>query len=100
DLPDVHTLAIMDVGDMKDIHPTRKREGGERLAWLALARTYGAARVPGTGPAYRSSVVEGGRVRVRFDGARKGLAARGGELAGFEVSGRESPADFRPARAR
>jgi sialate O-acetylesterase len=56
-----------------DIHPADKVPVGERLARLALAQTYDREDVVASGPLYRDHVVEGSRLRVRFDFADAGL---------------------------
>jgi len=62
------------VDDLDDIHPRNKRDIGERLARLALAKDYGRADVVWSGPVFRSVEFAQGRATVRFDHA-DGLAA-------------------------
>jgi sialate O-acetylesterase len=57
----------------EDIHPADKIPVGERLARLALSRTYGHDDVVASGPLYRDHAVEGSAIRVRFDFAESGL---------------------------
>jgi sialate O-acetylesterase len=77
---------INDIGDLKDIHPKNKQDVGHRLALLALARTYGSNNVLCSGPVFKSLSIEGGKLRVNFDDAGGGLAARGGQpLDWFEI---------------
>ncbi len=81
-----------------DIHPTNKRDVGERLARLALARTYGRADVVASGPVLRSATPRGGELVLRFDHAT-GLASRDGQpLNSFAVAGEDRV--FIPATAR
>ena len=40
-IPNAGMAVIMDIGEEKMIHPSHKKEGGTRLAYLALAKTYG-----------------------------------------------------------
>lgn len=49
-VPHCGTAVAIDVGDHRDIHPKDKKTIGERLARLALARTYGRADVVEAGP--------------------------------------------------
>jgi sialate O-acetylesterase len=88
-LPNVGMAVITDVGDPKDIHPTKKQPVGERLALAARAIAYGE-KIECSGPIYRSmSRLGGGKIQVDFDHAGKGLEARGGELQGFAVCGED-----------
>jgi sialate O-acetylesterase len=75
----------IDVGDRDNIHPANKRDVGQRLARLALARTYHRP-IEDAGPQYRSMSVEGGRIRLHFAHAA-GLAAEGGQPKGFAIAG-------------
>jgi len=59
--------ATTDIGHRDCIHPPYKREVGQRLAWLALAGTYGFEGLPVT-PQYAGMKVEGDRVRLSFNG--------------------------------
>lgn len=92
----VCTSDLVSPDEIDDIHASRKEEIGERLAWLAAARTYGVKGMPHTYPRYRSMVVKGNRAILRFDNADAGFTPNG-ELEGFEVAG--SDGIFRPARA-
>ena len=49
-VPHCGTAVAIDVGDHRDIHPKDKKTIGERLARLALARTYGATNLVEAGP--------------------------------------------------
>ena len=59
--------------DVNDIHPPLKRQVGERLALLALSRTYGPKQVDDASPLYRSMSIDGSRVRLHFDHASLGF---------------------------
>jgi len=85
----------IDIGNPDDVHPTDKLDVGLRLARAARAVSYGEA-IEYSGPLYRQATTEGSSIRVWFDHA-KGLAAKGGELTGFEVAGRDG--QFSPATA-
>ncbi len=85
-LPKVGMAVITDVGDPKDIHPTKKQPVGERLATAARAIAYGE-KIEFSGPIYRSMKVEGSKATLRFDHVGKGLEARDGALKGFAVCG-------------
>lgn len=78
---------IIDVGDPKDIHPRDKKTVGTRLALSARAIAYGE-KINCASPLYRQTTPEGNSLRVWFDHAEGGLAAKGeGGLKGFEIAG-------------
>ena len=94
-LPHSGVAATTDIGHRDCIHPPYKKEVGERLAWLALARDYGVEGLPVT-PTYKSMTVEGGMLRLRFDGvSREGNCFRVFgpqkrlEINGFELAGED-----------
>lgn len=92
-LPHSAVAATTDIGHRDCIHPPYKKEVGERLAWLALARDYGFVGLPST-PTYRSVAFDGPVARVSFDGVspygdcfrvfgeRERLVLQGFEVAG------------------
>lgn len=96
-LPQTGMVVTMDVGDPLDIHPRDKQTVGERLARLALHRTFGKTDVPCDGPEFASARAEGSGVRVVLRHA-EGLESRGGPPEGFEVAGADGV--FRKAAAR
>ncbi|MDI1248821.1 MAG: sialate O-acetylesterase [Lacunisphaera sp.] len=93
-----HTAMVVttDVGDAENIHPTRKRPVGERLALAALALTYGQP-VEYSGPVFSRMTIEGNRAVITFQHAGGGLMAKGDALKGFTMAGMDGK--FVPARA-
>ncbi len=87
----------IDIGESQDIHPKNKQDVGLRLALPARAIAYGE-KVVYSGPIFRQSAREGASIRLWFDHASNGLAARGGALQGFELAGADGK--FAPAEAR
>jgi sialate O-acetylesterase len=87
----------IDIGESQDIHPKNKQDVGLRLALPARALAYGE-RLVYSGPIYRQAAREGANMRLWFDHAPNGLAARGGALQGFELAGADGK--FAPAEAR
>jgi sialate O-acetylesterase len=85
-LPNTGMAVTIDIGDEKDIHPRNKRDVGERLARLALAKTY-QQRGVATGPVLRDVKVESGQIRLSFDSVGRGLHAKGGRLQHFAIAG-------------
>jgi sialate O-acetylesterase len=86
-----------DIGDLNDIHPTNKRDVGERLARWALAKDYGQ-EVVYSGPLYESMSVEGNKVHLKFKHA-DGLKTKGGDAPKlFTIAGKDK--QFVPAQAK
>lgn len=73
--PDAGVAILIDVGEEGTVHPANKRDPGERLARIALAKTYGRDVVY-SGPIYESSAVEGDKIRIKFTNTDGGLVAR------------------------
>lgn len=87
----------IDIGNPDDVHPTNKQDVGARLALAARATVYGE-KIEYSGPIYRLAVPEGSAMRLWFDHAESGLVAKHGELAGFEIAGKDGK--FVPAEAK
>lgn len=77
-----------DCGDSTNVHPTRKKEVGDRLARLALHDTYGKTLTP-SGPQFRSVEFTNGAAFVTFD-FNEGMHSSDGEsLKTFEIAEHE-----------
>ena len=85
----------MNIGNPDNVHPADKLDVGLRLARAARALSYGEA-IEYAGPLYRQVTAEGSAIRTWFDHA-KGLTAKGSEVTGFEVAGKDGK--FSPAAA-
>ena len=87
-----------DKGNPTDVHPTEKREVGQRLAYWALNETYGFSNVVPSGPLYSDVEFKKGAAYVSFD-YDEGLrpAKEGEELLTFEIAGEDRR--FYPAKA-
>lgn len=79
--------STMDVGEKKSIHPANKKVVGERLAYLALAKTYGQKGISYSGPVLKEMKVDGPVVKLSFDHADKGLTTYGKKLENFTIAG-------------
>lgn len=88
---------LMDVGEATCIHPANKQVGSERLAYLALAKTYGRKGFEYSGPLLKEMTVEGIMVKLTFDHAGNGLTTFGKELNNFKIAGANKR--FYPAQA-
>lgn len=95
-LPATGQAVIIDIGDVKDIHPRNKKDVGRRLARLALNRTYNQ-KMPDSGPVMAKAEREGAGFRVTFTEAHGGLNAPLNDLVGFELAGEDKV--FKPAKA-
>jgi sialate O-acetylesterase len=85
--PNTGMAVTMDIGDVKDVHPTNKQDVGKRLSLWAMAKVYGRDLVY-SGPIYKSMSVEGSKVRLEFDHVGGGLAAADGKpLREFALAG-------------
>jgi sialate O-acetylesterase len=84
--PQTAMVVTTDVGDAENIHPTRKRPVGERLALAARALAYGQPVVY-SGPVFDRLKIEDRRAVITFRHARAGLMAKDGPLKGFTVAG-------------
>ena len=70
------------------IHPCRKKEVGQRLAWLALNRAYGFGSIDCEGPVFREMEIIGNEAVLRFDNDRNGFSPWH-DLEGFEIAGED-----------
>jgi len=86
-IPNIGMASIMDIGEEKCIHPAHKKIGSDRLAFLALANTYGKGGFAWSGPVLKEMVVTGSVVKLTFNHAVNGLTSYGKELSCFEVAG-------------
>jgi beta-galactosidase len=83
DLPQTGMAVTIDLGNMKDIHYTHKKEVGDRLALIALSKTYGRKDTVYSGPLCRQADGEQGKVQLTFD--QQLQTVNGGGAAGFEI---------------
>ena len=75
------------VDDLRDIHPVRKQPVGERLALLALNRTYGKSEIVYASPEFDKMEVHNDTLTLFFNNA-KSLKTRDGKVPDwFEIAG-------------
>ena len=87
------------VDDVKDIHPKYKKPVGERLANVALTKTYQKNGIVFQSPLYKSMKVEKDKIRISFDNVPSGLVVKGSEEPiEFIIAGEDHK--FYPGRAR
>ena len=97
-IPNSGMVVTMDVGAENFIHPPDKTTISKRLAWLAMAKTYGMTGIACESPVYKSMEVEKDMVKISFDHADNGFSSFGKTLSGFEIAGNDKI--FYPATAR
>jgi sialate O-acetylesterase len=97
-VPNTGMAVTMDIGLERNIHPPEKIVVAKRLAYWALANTYGMEGVQFSGPVFREMSVEGSEATLTFDRAPTGLSTYGAELSGFTVAGTDQI--FHPAEAQ
>lgn len=96
-IPNFGMASLMDAGEEFCIHPANKKVAGERLAYLALAKTYGQKGIEYSGPVLKEMNVEGSIIKLTFDHAKNGMTTFGKELENFTVAGENKR--FVPAAA-
>ncbi len=97
--PKTGMVVISDlVNDIKNIHPTMKKEVGTRLADYALAETYGKTGLAYRSPEFKTMKVEKNKARLSFDYAPNGLVTKNGAPINFYIAGADQV--FKPATAR
>ena len=91
-------VTTTDIGEYGTIHPCRKQEVGQRLAWLALRNDYGQTAIEAAAPYYKIVEFHDGKgfVQMKVDGL--GLSPMGADISGFEIAGPDRK--FHPAHAR
>jgi sialate O-acetylesterase len=96
-IPNSAMAVLLDAGEENNIHPANKKPAGERLALLALAKTYGLKGFGYESPTYDSLRVKDNIAEIKFKNAPNWLTSYGKELSSFEVAG--SDKIFYPAKA-
>ena len=75
----------IDIGHHTDIHPKDKKSVGERLARLALARTYGKTDIVESGPIPQGATLADDKVIVGFKNAAGLATSDNGPVKGFQL---------------
>ncbi len=85
-----------DIGAENDVHPTKKKQVGERLARWALADSYNKDIVK-SGPLFDSICIDGNRITVTFLHANRLQTSDDKSIREIEVAGRDKI--YKPANA-
>jgi sialate O-acetylesterase len=88
---------LMDTGEKNCIHPADKEAAGKRLAYWALAKTYGIKGFEYASPVPDTLQIRGDTAVLTFKNAPNGLTSFGRELSCFEMAGADKK--FYPAKA-
>src|SRR5688572_5218492 len=96
-IPNSGMAVVLDAGEENNIHPANKKVAGERLAYLALGKTYGLKGFGVESPTFDSLIVNGSIAEVKFANAASWLTSYGKELTTFEIAGKDKV--FYPASA-
>lgn len=97
----VGMACTIDVGDTTFIHPPKKEVVGKRLAYWALADTYGIKGFNHRSPEFERAVFEKGKATVSFKydaGHSVHFRNQKGNITLFEVAGKDKV--FHPARVK
>jgi sialate O-acetylesterase len=84
-LPKTGQAVTLDIGSMETIHPPKKKEVGERLAYWALAKDYEQKSVAFSGPICRVAKQNEGHVVLEFDIGAEYLVEGKDGLKEFEL---------------
>lgn len=98
DVPNTGMVTTNDIGNENFIHPPKKKEIGERLAFWALAKTYEIDGIPFCGPIFKSYNLKNDKIEIIFDYGSDGLNPENAEVIGFEIAGKDGA--FIPAKAK
>lgn len=97
--PNTGMVVITDLIDsVTNIHPSHKREVGNRLANWALAETYRRPKIVYRSPEYKSATQKGATLITSFDNAPNGFLVKGKSINGFFISGADE--NWQPAEAK
>ena len=97
EVPYTGMVITTDAGSEKFIHPAHKIKVGQRLAYWALAKTYGKKGFSYSGPIYKTAQCKDRIVEITFEFGEDGLIPENQKLRGFEMAGQDGI--FMPAEA-
>lgn len=88
-IPNSGMAGTADIGEYGTIHPCKKKQVGDRLAYLALSKTYGIKGIEAESPSFKSVRFEEGKAIVTMSVGPMGLSPMGQDLTGFELAGED-----------
>ncbi|MCX2453899.1 GDSL-type esterase/lipase family protein [Pedobacter sp. PLR] len=83
-VPNTYMAVSSDLGDSLDVHPTKKKEIGQRLALQALKHSY-HRDIVAVGPVAKSALVKGHVIEISFADGSFPMVKSGQPLQGFEL---------------
>jgi sialate O-acetylesterase len=96
-IPNSGMAVLMDAGQKDCIHPSKKQVAGERLALLALTKTYAVKGIVAESPVYKSIEIHNDTVQISFDRSEMWITAKNGESKLVTIAGNDGV--FYPAKA-
>lgn len=96
-IPNDGMAVLMDIGQQATIHPPDKKPVGMRLAYLALAKTYGIKGFGYESPSYQSITIQSDKAVIKFKNVENGITSYFKPLTTFEIAGADK--HFYPAKA-
>ncbi|MCF0166260.1 MAG: sialate O-acetylesterase [Bacteroidales bacterium] len=91
----VSTIDLVPEYERHNIHPADKKTVGQRLAWVALNKTYGFSSLCCEGPEFDHAEFRGSEVSIFLKNIHAGIC-RNYDIKGFEIAGADRkfyPAD-------
>lgn len=95
-IPNSGMAVLLDTGEECCIHPVNKEAAGNRLAYLALGKTYGIKGFGYESPEFNAIAVNNNEVVVSFNKVPNGLTSFNQKITTFEIAGEDKvfyPAD-------
>lgn len=85
-LPHTGLVVTNDIGDLNNIHPSRKQEVGYRLANLALGEHYGKLAGSYSSPTLESAAIEKNRLLLSFSATEDGIVCKDSAIQGLNTT--------------
>lgn len=92
-LKNIQMITTGDLGEELNVHPAKKKEVGQRLAYWSLLKTYGFSEAP-YNQIYTSmctqKAVSGNKIILSFNNTDNGLVLQGDPSTAFEIAGQNN----------
>lgn len=92
-LNNVQMITTGDLGEELNVHPAKKKEVGQRLAYWSLVKTYGFGEAPYNQiytPICTQKTVLGSKIILSFNNTDNGLVLQGDPASAFEIAGQNN----------